>query len=392
MEVKDMKRGYIIIILVLVLIPINTKAITKNDIFDYLDSINVCDTESKNLVNQYKLQFSRIVKERDLTEKELDFIYKNIKDSCETLKSQGVCKKSDLKKVEAPIINQVEDNLIDAITTVVEAPTIYGEENTIKGIIIDRENMTVHIISNGSMADKFEIKSKSFNYVGPNKIVVFTTYISVCLFIISLVLLIKFRKINNIVLPLISFNIVVLIFSIGLICFSKQINNGINYIKLMQRPTILASKKVIVENKEIKQYPNYYDKYAILTINSISLEEDVVFGDSSDILATNIGHSTTSYLPGEGKTIVYSGHNYKLSNLGKIHNDDEIKIETSYGVFTYKVTGSRIMNVNEYDDIGLDTGKEMLVIYTCYPFSNLVYSNNRYVLFAELVKESWGEQ
>ena len=107
-----MKKLFRLIILALILIPISTKAITKGDIFLYLDSIEVCDNESKNLINQYKLQFSRIVKERDLSEKELEFIYKNIRNSCEDLKNQGVCKKSDLKDV-TETIQQLEKCLKD---------------------------------------------------------------------------------------------------------------------------------------------------------------------------------------------------------------------------------------------------------------------------------------
>ena len=279
-----------------------------------------------------------------------------------------------------------------AITTVVEAPTIYGEESTIRGVIIDRENMTVHIISNDSLADKFEINSKSFNYVGPNKVVLITTYTCIGLFVGGVLLTIKLKKHKELIIPLLAFNIVVFLLSIGLICFSKQINTGIGYIKMMQMPKSLVSKKLIVEDKEIKQYPNYYDEYAILKIKSINLEEKVAFGDSSDILMGSIGHSTTSYLPGEGHTIVYSGHNYKLSNLGKVRINDEITIETSYGVFTYRVTNTKIMNSSNYDSIDINTNKERLVLYTCYPFSSLVYGNKRYVVFAELVKESWVEQ
>jgi sortase A len=349
----------------------------------------VCDTESKNLVNQYKLQFSRIVKERDLSEKELEFIYNNIKDSCEELKSRGVCKKSDLKNISESVITKVEDHLIDAITTVVEAPTIYGEESTIRGIIIDRENKTVHIISDNSIADKFEINSKTFNYVGPNKVVLITTYSFIGIFIVGLVLLIVLRKNKLFNIPLIAIEIVSLLFTIILIVNSKPINNVIGYIKMMQRPKDLVSKKIVVQDRAIKQYPSYYDEYAILKIKSIGLEEKVAFGDSPDILAGNIGHTTTSYLPGEGKTIIYSGHNYKLNNLDRLNQNDEILITTSYGEFTYKVVDTRIMNVFDYNDIKVDTDNERLILYTCYPFSNLVYGNKRYVVFAELTKESW---
>ena len=392
---RIMKKIILSLIICIVLIPCSIHATTKEDIFNYIDSQKVCDNESKKLLNQYKLQFSRMVKERDLSEQELDVVFYNIKDSVEDLKSHGVCKIDDFKNVPDKVIDKVENKIIDAVTTVIEAPSIYGDNdsNSISGIIIDRKNKTIEVISNNSLADKFEINAKKFNYVGPNKAVVITTYIAIGVFVLSTILIIilkKINKLNAIIVPLLSIDIVSFIIGLVFIVLAKPINIGLGYVSMMQRPSSLVNKKIIVnENHEILQYPNYYDEYAELIISSINLDEKVAFGDGSDVLAGDIAHATTSYMPGEGNTIVYSGHNYKLEKLDKLKKNDEIVIKTSYGEFIYKVTNTKIMKDNEYDNIEYDTGKETLVIYTCYPLSSLVYGNKRLVVFAELAKESW---
>ena len=392
-----MKKILLIIILSIVLIPCSIKATTKEDIINYIDSQKVCDKETKQLLNQYKLQFSRMLKEREMSEPELDAVFNNIKSSVEELKKNDVCKIDDFKEVPEKVINKIENQMIDALTTVIEAPSIYGDDdpNAISGIIIDRENRTIHIISNNSLADKIEVTTKNFNYVGTNKIVATTSYIAIGVFVIATIAIIvlkKLNKLNSLIVPLISIDIVAFIIGIIFIILAKPINVGIGYLNMMRRPDSLVNKKIVInENHEIMQYPNYYDEYAVLKIKSANIEEKVAFGDGSDVLAGDIGHATTSYMPGEGNTIVYSGHNYKLENLNKVKKNDEIEIETSYGVFTYKVTDTKVMKDNQYGDIEFDTGKEILVIYTCYPFSSLVYGDKRFVVFAELTKESWAQ-
>ena len=391
-----MKRIVLVIVLLLIIaIPFKANAVTKDSIFKYLDSQEVCDKESKQLLNQYKLQFSRMIKESDLSDIELELVFNNIKSSVEELKKQGVCKKEDFKDIPSATLDKVEDKLIDAITTVIEAPSIYGEDvpKSINGVVIDRNTMTIQIISNNALADKFELNAKKFNYVGSSKVAVNTSYILIGLFIIiSIVIIIlkKKNKLTSMMIPLLAIDIVAFIIGISFIVFSKPINIGLGYLNMMRRPDSLVSKKIVVnENHEIMQYPNYYDEYAVLKIDSVNIEEKVAFGDGTDVLAADIGHATTSYMPGEGNTIIYSGHNYKLDNLENIKKNDEIVIETSYGVFTYKVTDTKIMKDNEYGKIEYDTGKEVLVLYTCYPFSKLVYGDKRFVVYAELTKESW---
>ena len=49
-----------------------------------------------------------------------------------------------------------------------------------------------------------------------------------------------------------------------------------------------------------------------------------------------------------------------------------VTIKTSYGVYEYQVTGSRV--AHHLDDTAYDLmqDKEQLIMYTCYPFEMLV--------------------
>ena len=65
---------------------------------------------------------------------------------------------------------------------------------------------------------------------------------------------------------------------------------------------------------------------------------------------------------------------------------DEIKITTSYGEYTYKIYDMELINETDVDKLPIQRDKEILMIYTCYPFNNIGYATQRYVVYAELEK------
>ena len=65
-------------------------------------------------------------------------------------------------------------------------------------------------------------------------------------------------------------------------------------------------------NKQnLKNYPQYGTKYATIEIPRIDVNLPVYFGDTLEILKKGVGHSSGSYFPGEGGSILYMGHNSK---------------------------------------------------------------------------------
>ena len=89
--------------------------------------------------------------------------------------------------------------------------------------------------------------------------------------------------------------------------------------------------------------------------------------------------------PGEGGSIVYMGHNSKkvFRNFSKIEKGDLINIKTDYGDFSYKVYDTKIVEETDINALPIQDNKEILMIYTCYPFNNIGYATQRYVVYAE---------
>ena len=118
-----------------------------------------------------------------------------------------------------------------------------------------------------------------------------------------------------------------------------------------------AVDPVMNEENKIINYPEYGNKYGTIKIPKIDIDLPVYYGDALDILKKGVGHSSGSYFPGEGGSIIYMGHNSKKV----FRRFSELQI------------GNKIQKE-----------KEILMVYTCYPFNNIGYATQRYVVYAEL--------
>ena len=78
-----------------------------------------------------------------------------------------------------------------------------------------------------------------------------------------------------------------------------------------------------------------------------------------------------------------------LNSLKNITVGTNIEIETNYGKFKYVLSKIDILDADKYSS--LEKNDKTLILYTCYPFDEIVYSNKRYVLYANLVEEAWSK-
>jgi sortase A len=109
----------------------------------------------------------------------------------------------------------------------------------------------------------------------------------------------------------------------------------------------------------------------------------VVMGDSAADIRKGPGmwHAR----PGHGKTTVISGHRTTYGapfrHLDGLRRGDRLRLVTPYGTFTYRVTGTRIVDPSDLS-VTRDVGHERLVLTACHP----VYSAaQRIVVFADRV-------
>lgn len=142
------------------------------------------------------------------------------------------------------------------------------------------------------------------------------------------------------------------------------------------------------ENKTLQNYPEYGTEYGTIEIDKIDVNLPIYFGDTLEILKKGVGHSSGSYFPGEGGSIIYMGHNSKkmFRRFSELQIGNEIKVKTSYGEYTYKIYDMQLIKETETDKLPIQKDKEILMIYTCYPFNNVGYATQRYVVYAELEK------
>ena len=147
-------------------------------------------------------------------------------------------------------------------------------------------------------------------------------------------------------------------------------------------PTIMTK-----ENK-IQNYPEYATNYATIHIPKIDVNLPVYYGDTLEILKNGVGHSSGSYFPGEGGSIIYMGHNSKkiFRRFSELQLGNEITVKTNYGEYKYKIYDMQLVYETETYKLPIQKEKEILMIYTCYPFNNIGYTTQRYVVYAELQK------
>lgn len=186
---------------------------------------------------------------------------------------------------------------------------------------------------------------------------------------------------------IVAFLFVILFFPIIKIVVGQQIDEIITILNYF---AIDTEKKQISEitlnkNEGLKNYPEYGTKYAQIEIDKIGVNLPVYFGDTLEILKNGVGHSSGSYFPGEGGSIIYMGHNSKqvFRKFSEMKKKDKVKITTDYGEFNYEVYDMKL--VIETDKLPIQKDEEILMIYTCYPFDNIGYTKQRYVIYAKLV-------
>lgn len=191
-------------------------------------------------------------------------------------------------------------------------------------------------------------------------------------------------------------SIIVALFITGAIIFAGYLFLGA---RIEEAISLVNKVSIDIENKEeketvmndenkIQNYPEYGTQYATIEIPKIDVNLPVYFGDTLEILKKGVGHSSGSYFPGEGGSIIYMGHNSKkmFRRFSELQMGNEITVKTNYGEYKYKIYDMQLIKETELEKLPIQKEKEILMVYTCYPFNNIGYTTQRYVVYAELEK------
>lgn len=128
------------------------------------------------------------------------------------------------------------------------------------------------------------------------------------------------------------------------------------------------------------------DNIGSLTIPALNQKLPIVQGTDEKELKKGVGHFDQSVLPGEEDNCVFSGHRETaFSKIGNLKIGDQLIVEPSAGVFTYEVSGTRIVHEDDKTVI-VPTDHAVLTLTTCYPFNYIGNAPDRYIVSADLVK------
>jgi sortase A len=105
-------------------------------------------------------------------------------------------------------------------------------------------------------------------------------------------------------------------------------------------------------------------------------------GVSLSVLATGPGHYPTTAMPGKPGLVGVAAHNTFWIPFGQLGAGDTVVLETRYGKFTYRITGTRVVNP---DDTGVlaPTPDPRLVLTTCWPLWAGNLAPQRLAIFAQ---------
>ena len=378
-------KNKIIILLFLTFFPFFVSAYSKDDILTLVSTPKLCDAETENVYNQYFQTYAKIIALKDINETLANKIYAKLAAALKIVEINKICRLDELEQLNPEVKTELYDLLLEGSKLIFKAPSLQNKKTN----ITINSDATIDIYEDNKLVEKVSLKGPKFTYVGYEAWFVILKYFLPFSLIIVLIFIILKKKNNNFWTILIS---VLLILNVSYFLLGSKLYDFYSLIKTMNIKASNAVDEIEVVDRKIQKKPNYSSKYATLEIDDLAIKLPVYYGDSKQILSEGIGHTQTSSLPGEGKTIIYSGHNYDvfLAELRNIKKDMLINIETSYGRFEYQVVKIEVLKENEYSKL-TSYDKETLILYTCYPFDKIIHSDSRLVVYANLIEGVWDD-
>ena len=108
-------------------------------------------------------------------------------------------------------------------------------------------------------------------------------------------------------------------------------------------------------------------------------------GIDAGVLYSGPGHYPTTMWPGDPGTIGVAAHNVYWINFPTLTKGDMIDLETRYGLFRYRVTGSQVVNPDNRSVLVPSSDGYHLTLTTCWPIWAGAFATQRYVIFTEQV-------
>ncbi len=122
-----------------------------------------------------------------------------------------------------------------------------------------------------------------------------------------------------------------------------------------------------------------------VTIPKINLDAIVVEGTNHRQLLLGPGHMTDTPAPGEVGNVVITAHRDTFfRHIYELNKGDDIEVRRNGKLFTYEVTGKKIVQPEDLSVIK-QTADKRLTLITCYPTYFIGPAPERLVVFSKLV-------
>lgn len=130
---------------------------------------------------------------------------------------------------------------------------------------------------------------------------------------------------------------------------------------------------------------------AVIRIDKLKLLAQVFDNTDRATLYEGVGIIETTDLPSSqlGTTCALAGHrggvNEDLSflHIDQLENGDEVKVTTKDEVLVYKVTGSEVIELDDWSKFTRDQSKSRLILMACHPYPK---NDKRILIYTELEK------
>ncbi len=119
-----------------------------------------------------------------------------------------------------------------------------------------------------------------------------------------------------------------------------------------------------------------------LRVPKIGYYAAVQQGVSLGVLAAGPGHYPTTAMPGQPGLVGVAAHNTFWIPFGQLSPGDTIVLETRSGKFTYKVTGTKVVNADDHTVLA-SSNDPRLVLTTCWPLWAGNLAPQRLAIFAQ---------
>ena len=128
------------------------------------------------------------------------------------------------------------------------------------------------------------------------------------------------------------------------------------------------------------------DTMGQVIIDDVNIDVPLIYGSTVECLYVGAGLRTQSHKPGSGKPVMIAGHTIPyFKNLGLVKEGQIVTVKTYYGIFKYRITGTKVANEGDSSAYDLDQKKEQLILFTCYPLDGVGNKIDRLFVYADKI-------